>query len=83
VEDVGLREANDDVIWTYATTNQYALITKDEDFVEKYRRREGGPILLWLRTGNASNRALISWLMPLLPQLMERLNSGDRFIEVR
>ena len=29
---VGLREADDSAIWTYAETNGLVLLTKDEDF---------------------------------------------------
>ncbi len=83
LEDVGLRHAKDPAIWEYARLHHRILITKDEDFVERYRRQTDGPALLWLRLGNASRRALLAWFMPLLPQLLRRLEAGDRFIEVR
>jgi predicted nuclease of predicted toxin-antitoxin system len=83
VEDVGLRHAKDTAIWDYARQHGTVLITKDEDFVERYRRLEGSPALLWLRLGNASRQKLLAWFMPLLPQLVQRLESGDKFVEVR
>ena len=83
VEDVGLREARDNEIWAYAYARQSVLVTKDEDFVERYRRLSGGPVLLGLRIGNSSKRALLGWFMPLLPQLLARIEAGDRFVEVR
>jgi predicted nuclease of predicted toxin-antitoxin system len=83
VEEVGLRHAKDPVILEYARHVQAILITKDEDFVERYRRRTADCRVLWLRIGNASTRRLLAWLMPLMPVLLVRLEAGDRFIEVR
>ena len=83
VADIGLRHANDSEIWEYALRNRAVLITKDEDFVDRFRRRDAGPALLWLRLGNASRQRLLTWFMPLLPQLLIRLEAGDRFVEVR
>ncbi len=83
LEDVGLRHAKDYVIWDYARRNSAIIVTKDEDFVDRYRRRTEECVVLWLRLGNASTRRLLAWFMPLLPQLIQRLEAGDRFIEVR
>jgi predicted nuclease of predicted toxin-antitoxin system len=83
VEDVGLREAEDKVIWARVCANNGVLVTKDEDFVERYRRHTDEGCLLWLRIGNSSTRTLLAWFMPLLPQLLARLEAGDKFIEVR
>lgn len=83
VEDIGLRHAPDSLIWNYAVQNQAAVITKDEDFVDRFRRRSGAPIIVWLRIGNAVNRVLLAWFLPLFPVVVQRIESGDRLIEVR
>lgn len=83
VEDIGLRHAPDSLIWNYAVQNQAAIITKDEDFVDRFRRRSGAPIIVWLRIGNAVNRVLLTWFLPLFPVIVQRIESGDRLIEVR
>ena len=83
LEDAGLRHAEDSAVWDYAVRNQAVLLTKDEDFVEHYRRRDGGPIIVWLRIGNASKKALLAWFMPLLPAILDRIHAGDRLIELR
>jgi predicted nuclease of predicted toxin-antitoxin system len=83
VEDVGLRHAKDPLIWDYAVKHQAAILTKDEDFVDRFRRRAGVPVIIWLRIGNASNRRLLVWFLPALPAVLRRLESGDRLIEVR
>lgn len=38
VRDVGLRQADDRSIWTWAKTNEYAVITTDSDFVAMSQR---------------------------------------------
>ncbi|MEP6672546.1 MAG: DUF5615 family PIN-like protein [Chthoniobacter sp.] len=43
VEDVGLRHGKDAAIWEYATRSPAVIITKDEDFVNRYRRQAVGP----------------------------------------
>jgi predicted nuclease of predicted toxin-antitoxin system len=83
LEDIGLRHAKDPVIWDYSRRHAAIIITKDEDFVDRYRRQTSECVVLWLRLGNASTRRLLAWFMPLLPQLIQRLEAGDRFIEVR
>jgi len=83
LEDLGMRHAKDPAIWDYAQEHKAAIITKDEDFVERFRRQPGAPVIIWLRIGNATNRVLLDWIMPALPNIIIRLDAGDRFIEVR
>jgi predicted nuclease of predicted toxin-antitoxin system len=83
LEDAGLRHAEDAAVWDYAVRNQAVLLTKDEDFVERYRRRAAGPVIVWLRIGNAGKKALLAWFMPALPAILERIHAGDRLIELR
>ena len=83
LEDVGLRHAEDTAVWDYAVRHQAVLLTKDEDFVERFRRRADGPVIVWLRIGNSSRKALLAWLMPSLPAIVERIQAGDRLIELR
>ena len=83
VREVGLREAKDAAIWQYALQNQAVILTKDEDFVERCLRVEPAPVVVWLRIGNATNPVLLGWLLPMLPAVVARIESGDRLIEVR
>ena len=83
VENLGLRDAKDSAIWEFAVRQQAIIVTKDEDFVERWRRQNRGPAIVWLRIGNAANAALLGWFMPILPAVIRRLQSGDRLIEVR
>ena len=83
VMDVGLRESEDDPIWDYALKHQAVIITKDEDFPRLLARPEPTPAVVWLRVGNCRNPVLLSRFLPLLPDVLERIEMGDRLIEVR
>ena len=82
VADVGLAEANDDPIWQYAAATGAAIVTKDEDFAARQMHRIGPPPVVWVRIGNSSNRALITWFAPLLPTIVDRLEQGESLIEI-
>jgi predicted nuclease of predicted toxin-antitoxin system len=40
-------------------------------------------VIVWLRIGNVSNRALRQWLLPQLPQIPAWLEQGVRILEIR
>jgi predicted nuclease of predicted toxin-antitoxin system len=63
--------------------HQAVIITKDEDFPHRLQQSKTSPVIVWLRIGNTSRRALLEWFEPLLPQLEALILNGDRFIEVR
>lgn len=83
VRELGLREAEDSAIWDYALNNGRTIVTKDQDFADRSAVSQRSPVIVWLRIGNTSNRALLAWLMPLWPDIAERIKSGDRLVEVR
>lgn len=84
VREIGLRDAEDSEIWAYALENHAGIITKDQDFADRSIMAQGTPVIIvWLRIGNTSNQALLSWLLPLWPTILDRIESGDRLVEVR
>jgi predicted nuclease of predicted toxin-antitoxin system len=83
VRNVGLRDAKDGEIWSHADSNGLTIMTKDEDFADRVRQSADGPAVVWLRVGNASNRALRQWLTRLLPDIVADLEAGERLVEVR
>jgi len=82
VREVGLREAEDGAIWDYAEANGLVLMTKDEDFAMRAQQAQTGPVIVWLRVGNSSNRALRTWLEPRLPGIVQLVTQGSRLVEV-
>jgi predicted nuclease of predicted toxin-antitoxin system len=82
VAEVGLAAANDEPIWRHAAATGAVIVTKDEDFAARRVHRKGSPSVVWLRIGNASNRALLQWFEPLLPEIVARLEQGEVLIEI-
>jgi predicted nuclease of predicted toxin-antitoxin system len=66
---------------TYPSTS--IIVTKDEDFAERTARTDVGPVIVWLRIGNATNRALLEWLEPRWSSVVQLLIDDNRLIEVR
>lgn len=83
VFDVTLHAADDPVIWEHARQNIAVLISKDEDFVDRWLMSDAPVALVWIRKGNCSNRALLAWFEPLWPETLKRLEHGERLIELR
>jgi predicted nuclease of predicted toxin-antitoxin system len=81
--DIGLRHADDSPIRAHALAHQAIIITKDEDFPHRMRQGKASPVIVWLRIGNTSRRALLEWCGPLLPQIESLVSQGDRLIEIR
>lgn len=80
VRDLGLRDAPDPVIWRYAVEHQAVVVTKDEDFAAR-RKQTDGPQVLWLRIGNATNRALRNYLDAAWPDIQRWLEAGEPIVE--
>jgi predicted nuclease of predicted toxin-antitoxin system len=59
------------------------LVTKDEDFVDRWLLSPAPIALVWIRKGNCSNDALLTWLEPLWSETVKRLDQGERLIELR
>lgn len=83
VRELGLRESDDGSIWNFAVEGGWTVITKDEDFVVRCVGNPAAPAVVWLRLGNCTNRVLFAWLEPFLPEIVRRLNAGEKLIEVR
>ena len=81
VRDRDMLGASDAMIARYAEQHQMAVITKDEDFL--ILRMPDRFAVIWLRIGNATNRALAAWLETRWPAVMAMLDAGERLIEVR
>jgi predicted nuclease of predicted toxin-antitoxin system len=82
VEDVGMRNANDTEIWNHAERIGAAIVTKDEDFAARSQQKGNGPVIVWLRIGNVTNRPLRAWIEPRLSGIAQLVSQGSRLIEV-
>ena len=81
VINIGLGGASDEAIADRVIADQTMLISKDEDFlILRLPDRFG---LLWLRCGNATNRALSAWLEARWDRVEYLLADGEQMIELR
>ena len=83
VIDLAQLSASDLQIWDHAIQTNAVVITKDEDFADRVSRTATGPIIVWLRVGNATNRSLIEWLEPRWSHVIQLISESNRLIEVR
>ncbi len=82
VEDVGLRDADDNTIWKYALDGGWAIVTKDEDFAAHSAQTAISPLIIWLRAGNTTNRAMLAWIEPRMSGIVQLAGQGHRIVEV-
>lgn len=54
VRDRGLTSADDEAIWEFAKREQFAIVTKDEDFHARSIVHGHPPKVLWIRSGNCA-----------------------------
>lgn len=77
VGDLGMAAAEDGAIWRYALDADAAIVTKDEDFVNRATIATRGPAIVWIRVGNTSKRALLEWFAPMVPPIEQALVAGE------
>lgn len=82
INEIGMAIAADIAIWEYAEAAGAVIVSKDEDFAKLVFETASGPQVIWIRLGNITNEALWHALKPLLPELIEALESDERLIEV-
>ncbi len=58
VRNVGLKEASDTRVWSYARSNGFTIVSKDSDFYQRSLVLGFPPKVIWIRLGNCSTRAV-------------------------
>ena len=81
VIDLGLLAATDQQIWDEAISRSAVLVTKDRDFALRRAARNDGPLILWVRVGNTSNRKLIELTLRALPAIIDAIERDEAVIE--
>lgn len=82
VRDLGLRDAEDQVIFDAARQRQAIVMSKDADFVRLLEHHGPPPRIIWITCGNTSNAALQRVLAAMLPTALQMLESGDSLVEI-
>lgn len=71
VRTVGLEDADDHTIWTYAKANHNVILTRDADFNDLSVLRGFPPKIIWLRCGNRTTKEFETIIRKSLPQCAE------------
>ena len=82
VREIGLREADDNTIWSYARAENAIVVTKDEDF-DQLATANPKARVLWVRIGNAVNRVLLARFERAWPEIVSHLEAGAQVVEIR
>jgi predicted nuclease of predicted toxin-antitoxin system len=82
VREIGLREGDDNTIWSYACTEGAIIVTKDEDF-SMLAAASPEARVLWVRIGNAVNRALLARFERAWSEIVGYLEEGAQIVELR
>lgn len=85
VKTLGLVDASDSEIWSYARTNGYTIVTFDSDFVDLATLKGSPPKIIWLRFGNSSNLKIANKLINNAESILNFMNSAQKdvaFLEV-
>jgi predicted nuclease of predicted toxin-antitoxin system len=82
VNRVRLGGTADIAVWNYAKRHGATLVTKDEDFLAFSRREPSGPQVVWIRIGNIGSDALWHRIEPVLSEIIDSLETGERIVEV-
>ena len=82
LRDIGLRDADDYVIFQAAKDVDAIILTKDSDFVHLLERHGSPPRILWLTCGNTSEASLRQILDKHLLVAIRLLESGEKLVEI-
>jgi len=58
-------------IWRFAKSNDYTILTFDEDFIDIYNLYSFQPKIIWLRTGNISTSSIAFRLLNLEQNIVD------------
>lgn len=83
VRDLGLRDADDVVIFARAREQSAIILTKDADFAVLLERRGPPPRIIWLTCGNTTNARLREIISGHAVALRLWMAGNEPLIEIR
>ena len=69
VRDVGLERSNDQIVWDYALTQGFTIVTKDADFHQMSFVYGYPPKVVWIQRGNCSTDDIADILTLRFPEI--------------
>ena len=82
VRDLGLRHAEDPIIFERARAVGAVVLSKDSDFVDLVLRHGPPPQIVWLTCGNTSNAALRTLFSKTWPRVAALLAANEPLVEI-
>lgn len=84
VQDLGLLHVSDGDIFDAAArlVEPVILVTKDADFIDLLHHRGPPPVIVWLRTGNVTNRDLRRIVSAVWARTTELILGGEVLVEI-
>jgi predicted nuclease of predicted toxin-antitoxin system len=82
VRQLGLRDAEDKIIFDRARLAKAVVMTKDIDFIKLLERKDPPPHIIWITCGNTSNRQMKVVLEKTLAKATQLLQSGEPMVEI-
>jgi predicted nuclease of predicted toxin-antitoxin system len=83
VQDLDILTAGDPVIFAEAARNGAVVVTKDGDFPKLVQQHGPPPQVLWIRSGNVTNRELRRIVLEVWPEAIAVLEDGAPLVEIR
>jgi predicted nuclease of predicted toxin-antitoxin system len=77
VEHLGLRARPDREIWEHAAREEFALVSKDNDFRQLSFLHGAPPKVVWLSVGDASTEAIAKLLSKSEPRILAFLSDPE------
>lgn len=62
IKAIGLKEADDSVVWAWSKQHGFTLVSKDTDFHQRAIVFGSPPKFIWLRVGNCPTRLITTLL---------------------
>ncbi len=83
LRDLGLRDAEDEEIFSAARSANALVMTKDRDFILLLERYGPPPQVIHLNCGNTSNENLRKILSSTLDDALRLLDHGEELVEIQ
>jgi predicted nuclease of predicted toxin-antitoxin system len=77
IHQIGLGKSSDEEIWTYASENEFTIVTKDSDFGDLSILRGYPPKLVWVRLGNCTTLQIEELLKSNHEHIQQLVNDPD------
>lgn len=82
VKDLNLQFAEDKEVFEKAKELDATILTKDKDFLELQMRLGSPPKIIWVTSGNTSNKKLKQIFLQLFPKAIQLLKQKHNLVEI-